>query len=170
MGNQFKNPFEGVKGFADTWYTFMSFCGFYLTAIAFFFLGLGSLIGWQYGKKSFGGFTVRYVDGVKESYGGLRALDIILGIVFIAAAFAAIYIGMQFKAKKAVAPKFTTYLYCGFLALYVLYNFIVLITLPGEGKTDVYPIVFPIILIIIFAAVVVLNFRYFKERGAEFTN
>ena len=156
--------------FYNFWYKFMVYAGFFMAAGGFFFLGLGQLIGWQYGATS----GYRYVEGIKDQLGGLRAADIVSGILFMFLAVFAVYVWFQFRYLRYRAPLFTYILFGGATALYIVYFLIEIIVLSTSKKvasgkaTEVFPIVFPIILMVMLIAVVAAQLYYFKTEKQRF--
>ena len=172
-------PEAPASGFAAIWYKIMTFVGFFLTAAGFFMIGLGNMIGWQYGASSgsyYGySYNYRYVDVVAENYGGLRAADFITGVIFMGLGVFAILAWIQFKSYKKSAAMLTCLVYCGFAALQLAYSALILIVFLIDGATfsqatGVYPIVFPIIMIVVVIAVFVMNLLYFKKEKFRYIN
>ena len=156
--------------FYNFWYKFMIYAGFFMAAGGFFFLGLGQLIGWQYGAES----GYRYVDFIKDYIGGLRAADIVSGILFMLLAVFAVYAWFQFRYLRYRAPLFTYILFGGAAGLYIVYFIIEIIVLstskkvPSGKATEFFPIVFPIILMVMLIAVVAAQIYYFKTEKNRF--
>lgn len=165
-------PPQRTFDFYPFWFKFMSYAGFFITSLGFFFIGLGQLIGWQYGSIS--GF--RFVEGIKESFGGLRAADIISGILFLLMSVASIYVWYQFRYLRAKAPTYTLALYGAAAGIYTVYFLIDIIVLAasetarrgGFSATKIFPIAWPIILIVILGAVLAAQIIYFKSEKPRF--
>ena len=165
-------------GFAGIWHMIMNYAGYFVTAGIFFLIGLGSMIGWQYGSETVNYYyysrSVSYVELIAQHVGGLRVVDFIMGFLFMGLAGFSIYVWMNFKSYKSLAPKLTYLLYGGFCALYVIYYTIAIIILASQGAgsdtTTLLPIAFPIILLLLMAGVCAANVFYFKTEKFKYVN
>ena len=165
-------------GFVGIWQMIMNYAGYFVTAGIFFLIGLGNMIGWQYGAQSasyYGyNYSVRFVDEVVAYAGGLRVVDFITGFLFIGLAGFSIFVWMNFKSYKSLAPKLTYLLYGGFCGLYIIYYTIAIIILTSKGAgsntTTILPIAFPIILLILMAGMCAASVFYFKTQKYNYVN
>lgn len=159
-----------MTGFSAFWNAVMTYAGFFVSAAGFFFLGLGSIIGWQYAAKRYGFHTYRYVEYIADELPGLRILDIIVGIGLFAFSGLCIFAWFQFKSYRSSAPALTLLIYISFVGLYVVYNSIVVIVLSGHSLEigDIYPLAFPLILLMNMIAVMVLNIVYFSKEKRRY--
>lgn len=159
-------PPATVFNFYNFWYKFMLYAGFFMTSIGLFFLGLGQLIGWQYGDSD-------YVDQIADHLGGLRASDIVTGIIFMLLAVGSIFVWYQYRYLRYIAPKLTLILYGSVTGIYLVYFIIEIIVLATSKKvaisaTKVFPIIFPIILMIMLIATLIAQIFYFKSEKHHF--
>lgn len=158
----------------------MLYAGYFLTAGGFIVVGIGQLLGWQYGSVSYSGVSAKYVDAVDETVHTLRILDIVFGILFILLGLFSLLVWSRFKSYRRNAPSSTNLLYGGFIAFYVIWYGIAipLIATNSTFKSafttfdylglhqsvlSVVPIVFPIIILVAMIVVIALNSSYFKS-------
>ena len=168
-------PAANVGGFEGFWFKFMAYVGLYLTAAALLLMGIGSMVGWQYGAVSYFGYSFRYVEGIASQYVWLRVIDFIIGALYIALAVLAVLTGVSFTKYKRNVPSLVKLIYGGFAGLLLAYTVTVIVAFAVDGAnfqmiTTAYPIVFPIIMLVLSIALFVVNSIYFKSQKFRFVN
>ena len=138
------------------WFKFIIWVQLFLAALTNAGTGIGLLTGFAY---------VGYAGDVYATFGGLRILDILIGLLCLALAVAAIYIRFQLSGYKQKGP--TLYL-CFLLVsiavslVYMLLASLILGTFAGDLSS--------IISLAANVAAVFLNRIYFEKRSFLFVN
>ena len=108
---------------------------------------------------------------VYSMFKGLKAVDILFGLVFIALAAGAIFVRFQLSGFKAMGPKLYLGLLIAACAASVAYVIAVVIVLRSRTGVAVGSLIAtPIIQVLVTGTMVVVNYIYFKNRKHLFTN
>ena len=139
------------------WFKFLIYFSLWLSALSCLSNGLNMLTGNIYGGSA---------ESVYYYFGGLKALDMITGMVNIAMAAFCIYTRFQLAGFKKNGPKLVLVLYAANAALNLLYTIAASAVVGGSVEMNFTS---AITTVIVAAIMVAANNTYFKKRAHLFT-
>lgn len=157
-------PAEPVMQYKMKWFKFLIYFALFLGAFVNLVFGFNYISGGIYFSQSNGQVTA---DTVYSVYGmGLKALDVIYGIVMLALAGFGIYTRSRLAKYKANAPMCVYVLYGAGTALTFVYN-IALLAVTGLNQIFTVNSITSLITAVV---VILLNRKYFSKRASLFIN
>lgn len=144
------------------WFKFLIYFALFASAVVNFFSGISFITGTQTSNLA-GGYGAGFVYAI---FGGLKVLDIIVGILSFGMVALAIYVRFQLAGYKKDGPKMLLGMYAIQLAINLIYYFGLLIILGFDG-TILSSLIGTIIGSVIM---IVLNKIYFDKRKDLFVN
>lgn len=144
------------------WFKFIIYFQLFASCAINLYTGIRVLTGAHYGGVA---------KLVYSMFKGLKAVDILFGLLVIALAAGAIFVRFQLSGFKAMGPKLYLGLLIAACATSVAYVIAVVIVLRSRTGIAVGSIIArPIIQILVTGTMVVVNYIYFKNRKHLFTN
>lgn len=157
-------PAEPVTQYKMKWFKFLIYFALFLGAFVNFVFGFNYISGGIYFSQSNGQVTA---DMVYSVYGmGLKALDVIYGIVLLALAGFGIYTRSRLAKYKVNAPMCVYILYGAGTVLSFIYNVALLAV---TGLNQIFS-VNSITSLIASIVIILLNRKYFSKRASLFIN
>lgn len=157
-------PAEPVVQYKMKWFKFLIYFALFLGAFVNFVFGFNYISGGIYFSQSNGQVTA---DMVYSIYGmGLKALDVIYGIVLLVLAGFGIYTRSRLAKYKANAPMCVCILYGAGTVLTFIYNIALLAV---TGLNQIFS-VNSITSLIAAVVIILLNRKYFSKRAPLFVN
>lgn len=144
------------QGFQMKWYKFVVYFQLFFSSFISVVSGIQYFTGSQYGSSAY--MVYRY-------YGGLKILDITMGILFICIAVFAIYTRQLLRHYKKQGPT----LYLTFLAGNTIVNLAYMLiasAIVGTNQFNLLMVLYMIVLIVLIG----LNSVYFQKRKSLFIN
>lgn len=161
-----QNPYYGAANQAVQpsmkWFNFLIYFSLFFGAVINFVFGFNFLTGGIYFVQSDGQVSA---DMVYSMFDGLKAVDIIYGILMIALAGFSIYTRFRLSKYKANGPMCICMVYGASAGIALLY-IIAVSVITGESRligSNVVSIIASVVLI-------VLNYIYFNKRKELFVN
>ncbi|MGN0981443.1 MAG: hypothetical protein ACI4O0_00985 [Candidatus Limivicinus sp.] len=145
-----------TKPLGMKWHKFMIYCAMFLAALTNFSGGIQAISGIQYGEDA---------EWFYFLYDGLKALDVIYGVLLIAVAGFILYTRHQLARMKRNAPKLIVTLYACTLLMSLAYPCL-LAAITGINVFDV-SVVVNLLSALVMA---VINILYYRKRSHLFVN
>lgn len=147
---------QQYNGYPMNWYKFLIYFALFASCVLNLISGIVILTGGHYGG---------YASMVYAYFGGLKALDIIIGILIILLAAFAIVTRFSLAKLQASGPKYLYILYIGSFVVNIIYAIAVgAITGINVFDTSI------IIQLIVCVVMVIVNHIYFSKRKSLFVN
>ena len=140
------------------WYKFLIYFALWLGALLNLINGFQMVTGGQYGYEK---------ELVYHYFGGLQALDVIVGLCTLAMAGLGVYTALRLIGYYKNGPKLLTYLYAGVIIVNVVYFAGLNIVVPEV--VEMLDMSTLIIQIAVSAVMVFVNKAYFAKRTKFFT-
>lgn len=153
--------FEATNGTAQgmKWFKFVIYAQLFLSAAASLLNAFALFTGASYGDSA---------DLVYTFYSGLRAVDILFAIIYVALAGAAIYVRMRLAKFRRDAPSLYLMFLAASLAAQILYAVFVMVVI-GISPIDMFDIS-TVTSTITTVVLIVANKVYFERRAHLFVN
>lgn len=164
--NQFYTPAEPIVQHPMKWYKFLIYFSLFFGALINFVFGFNYITGGIYFVQSNGEFSADMIYGFYG--GGLKALDVIYGILMIALAVFGIYARSRLAKYKSNGPMCIYVLFWAGAGLTLLYN-IALIAVTGLNSSEVFNAQVSGS-IGVSVGMALGNYFYFKKRKDLFVN
>ena len=145
------------------WFKFIIWVQLFISALSLAAAGIMLLTGTAYVVDG-----ISYADLVYDLIDGLRAIDLVFGVAFVALAVFALYVRQQLAGFKKGAPKLYLTLLGVNIAVQFLYAFVMSIAV-GVELADVVT-VSELVQVITSLVMIIVNKYYFARREHLFTN
>ena len=157
------NLVQGTNDPGMKWFNFIIWIQLFLTALLGLINGIRLISGGVYGKNA---------SAVYNTFGGLKVLDVIVGILFLLIAVAAVFVRFQLAGFKMNAPRLYLILLITIVSVTLVYYVIAGIILTKDSRLSFSDILEPSTVVSMATSLVLVfvNMVYFEKRKHLFIN